>query len=42
MQAGLRYLPVPDERVILEREQRLVVRISAPADEITFNGTPVF
>jgi hypothetical protein len=35
VQAGWRYLPVPEERPILERDQRLVVRISAPADEIT-------
>jgi hypothetical protein len=42
VQAGWRYLPVPEERLVLERDQRLVVRISAPADEITLNGTLVF
>jgi hypothetical protein len=29
-------------RIVLERDQRLVVRISAPADEITLNGSLVF
>jgi hypothetical protein len=27
---------------ILEKDQRLVVRVSAPADEITMNATLVF
>ena len=35
---GWRLYPVPDERIVREREQRLVVRISAPADEVTLNG----
>ena len=39
---GWRYYPVPDERIVLEKDQRLVVRISAPADAITLNGTLVF
>ena len=32
----------PEERIVLERDQRLVVRISAPADPITLSGTLVF
>ena len=39
---GWRYVPVPDKRFVLETEQRLVVRITAPADEVTLNGTLVF
>jgi hypothetical protein len=40
--SGYRYLPAPEEHPVLEASQRLVVRISAPADEITLNGTLVF
>ena len=39
---GFRYYPVPDERIIVEAGQRLVVRITAPADSLTMNGTIVF
>jgi hypothetical protein len=42
VQAGWRHLPVPEERIVLEAGQRLVARITAPADEITLNGTLVF
>jgi hypothetical protein len=37
-----RYLPIPEERPVLETEQRLVVRISAPSDELSVSGTLVF
>jgi hypothetical protein len=30
---------LPEERIVLETDQRLVVRISAPADEVTLDGT---
>lgn len=39
---GWRHYPVPGERIVLEREQRLVMCISAPADEVTLNGTLPF
>ncbi len=39
---GFRYYPVPDERLELAVSQRLVFRITAPADSITLNGTLVF
>jgi hypothetical protein len=42
VQAGCRYLPVPEERIVLEKDPRLVVRITAPAGEVTLNGTLVF
>jgi hypothetical protein len=42
VQVGWRYLPLPEERIILEKSQRLVCRITAPADSITLNGTLVF
>lgn len=37
-----RYAPANEQMPILEKGQRLVVRISAPADEITMNATVVF
>ncbi len=40
--SGWRYLPVPEERPILNASQRLVARITAAADEVTLNGTLVF
>ena len=39
---GWRYYPVPDERIEVGVSQRLVDRISAPADSLTMNGTLVF
>ncbi len=42
VQAGWRYMPVPEERIVLEKDQRLLCRITAPADEITLSGTLVF
>lgn len=39
---GFRYYPVPDERIQVGVSQRLVVRITAPADSLTMNGTIVF
>lgn len=39
---GWRYCPPKDERIILEKGQRLVVLITAPADAVTMNGTLVF
>jgi hypothetical protein len=38
VQPGWKYRPVPAERIVLKRDQRLVARITAPADEITLNG----
>lgn len=40
--AGWRFYPVPDERPIITNNAVLVVRITAPADAITMNGTIVF
>lgn len=40
--AGWWYYPPDDERPILEKAQRLVVRITAPADALTMNATIVF
>lgn len=40
--AGFRWYPAPEEQITLEPSQRFVVRISAPADSITLNGTLVF
>lgn len=42
VQAGFRFYPVPDERLWLEPGQRMVVRITAPADALTMNGTILF
>jgi hypothetical protein len=42
VQAGWWYYPPEDERIILDGGQRLVVRITAPADSVTMNGTLVF
>ena len=39
---GFRYYPVPEERIRLQAGERLVVRIAAPADALTMNGTVVF
>lgn len=39
---GWRYYPVPEERIEVGVSQRLVVRITAPADALTLNGTLVF
>ena len=39
---GWRYYPVPEERIEVGVSQRLVVRITAPADELTMNGTMVY
>ena len=40
--AGWWYYPPEEEMPILDNSQRLVVRISAPADSITTNATLVF
>lgn len=40
--AGWWYYPPEDERIIMEKSQRLVVRITAPADALTMNGTIIF
>jgi hypothetical protein len=40
--AGFRYYPGRDDAIILQPSTRFVVRITAPADEITMNGTLVF
>jgi hypothetical protein len=39
---GWRYAPADGQMPVVEKNQRLVVRISAPADEITANATLVF
>lgn len=39
---GWCYSPAPEEMPVLEKSQRLVVRIGGPADEITVNATLVF
>lgn len=39
---GWRYAPEECERIILAPSDRLVVRITAPADSITTNGTLIF
>jgi hypothetical protein len=39
---GWRYYPVPEERIEVGVSQRLVVRITAPADSLTMNGTMVY
>lgn len=40
--SGWWYRPPADERIILEVSSRLVVRITAPADSVTMNGTLIF
>lgn len=40
--AGWVYEPPPDERITIAPSGRLVVRITAPADSITTNGTLIF
>lgn len=42
VQAGWIYVPDPDERITIAVSTRLVVRITAPADSITMNGTLVY
>lgn len=42
VQAGFRYYPAPGDHIVLEKSQRLVVRITAPADALTMNGTLIF
>lgn len=42
VQVGYRYQPAPEERMELAPSERLVWRITAPADSITLNGTLVF
>lgn len=40
--AGWLYAPLPDERLVLEPSQRAALRMSAPNDAMTINGTLVF
>lgn len=40
--AGWYYEPLPEERISISGGERLVVRITAPADALTMNGTIVF
>lgn len=40
--AGWLYEPLPEERITISDGERLVVRITAPADALTMNGTLVF
>lgn len=42
VQRGWRYAPPPEERIEVGVSQRLVVRITAPVDSLTMNGTIVF
>lgn len=41
VQAGWRYRPPADERIQIQPGERAVVRITAPADALTMNGTLV-
>lgn len=40
--ANFWYAPPPDEQIRINFDQRFVVRITAPADSLTVNGTIVF
>jgi hypothetical protein len=40
--AGWLYAPPPPERITLEPDERLAVRLSAPADALTINGVLTF
>jgi hypothetical protein len=40
--AGFRYYPSQEDAIILQPSSRFVVRITAPADALTMNGTLVF
>jgi hypothetical protein len=40
--AGLLYSPLPPERIVVQPGERFNVRMSAPADALTLNGTLVF
>jgi hypothetical protein len=40
--SGFRYYPSPDDAIILQPSSRFVVRITAPTDALTMNGTLVF
>lgn len=42
VQAGWQYYPAPHDHMVLDYSQRLVVRITAPADSLTMNGTLIF
>jgi hypothetical protein len=42
VQAGWWYRPCEEERIQLQPSQRLVVRITIPADSLTMNGTLIF
>lgn len=42
VRAGYQSRPTPEERIILAPSERLVVRITAPADSLTTNGTLIF
>lgn len=42
VQAPYRYYPAPCEQIVVNASERFVVRITAPADSITMNGTLVF
>lgn len=42
VQAGFWYRPPADERIHLAAGERLVVRITAPGDAVTMNGTLIF
>ena len=42
VQAGFFYAPPVDQRIALAPGERLVVRITAPADSLTMNGTLIF
>lgn len=40
--AGLLYSPLPSERIVLNPDQIMVLRMSAPNDAMTINGTMTF
>lgn len=42
VQLPYQYRPTPEERLVLSPSQRMVVRLSAPADALTISGTLIF
>lgn len=42
VQAPWLYMPDPKDAIIVDKSQRFVVRLSAPADSITVNATLIF
>lgn len=42
VQTPYRFYPAPTEQIVVNASERFVVRLTAPADSITMNGTLVF